>query len=188
MALTIKEPASAELKILRSQFICALYPVESPEEARLQLGEHNQLYSDATHNCYAYICGFNQETSYYSDAGEPGGTAGKPILNALLRHQLTNILAVVTRYYGGIKLGVKGLIEAYGAAVEEGVYRSELVTARKFISITQSCEYSAFASLKHKAAELEAEFSQVEYARKVSFVISVPSENEAALQGLLKLL
>lgn len=182
---TLKSTITAEIKILRSQFIAVLYPVRNPEEARIALSEHGKRYADATHNCYAYLCGVNQETSYYADAGEPGGTAGKPILNAMLRHNLTNTLAVVTRYYGGIKLGVKGLIDAYGEAVEAAIVLAELIPAREYQDFTISCDYPVFDSLKHKALELEANISEVEYAIRISMVISVPSEHASRFLEIL---
>ncbi|PKN74098.1 MAG: elongation factor [Candidatus Cloacimonetes bacterium HGW-Cloacimonetes-3] len=177
MYYMLKSTVNAEIKILRSQFIAMLYPVSNSEEARNALSEHTKRYADATHNCYAYLCGMNQETSYYADAGEPGGTAGKPILNAMLRHNLTNTLAVVTRYYGGIKLGVKGLIDAYGEAVEAAIAIAELIPAREYQEFVVSCDYHVFDSLKYKAQELEASISEIEYAVEICLVLSVPCEH-----------
>jgi len=174
---TIIYPGANEIKIQRSRFIACLYPVANPDEARKHLSEHAKQYADATHNCYAYICGFNGEVTYYSDAGEPGGTAGKPILNVLLRAELTNILAVVTRYYGGIKLGVKGLIEAYGSSVEAAVQMVELVIARQMINYEVTCDYSSFEHLKHKATELQGSIIDVHYGQSVSSKLSIPAEN-----------
>ncbi|MCK9309187.1 MAG: YigZ family protein [Candidatus Cloacimonetes bacterium] len=185
MYFAIKAKVSSEIKILRSQFIAVLYPVANVEEARVQLNEHIKDYSNATHNCYAYLCGTNQETSYYSDAGEPGGTAGKPMLNAMLRHELTNTLAVVTRYYGGIKLGVKGLIDAYGEAVEEAIKMAELIPARDYVSYLVSCDYQTFESLKYKCKELEAILSDAQYASQVSFILELPIEAKDTLVEIL---
>ncbi len=183
--LTLKTPARAELKILRSRFICAIYPVPSPEEAREKLNEHCTAYADATHNCYAYLCGLKQETSYYSDAGEPGGTAGKPILNVLLRHELTNVLAVVTRYYGGVKLGVKGLIDAYGAAVEEAVKIAELIAARELIHIEIECDYPLLEIIRHKISEYKGEHTEPIYAQRVTLSAAIPAEQKKAFLEIL---
>lgn len=174
--LTLTDTVQTEIKILRSRFIATLYPAANPEIARQLLNEHNQRYADATHNCYAYICGLKQETSYYSDAGEPGGTAGKPILNALLRHELTNVLAVVTRYYGGVKLGVKGLIEAYGEAVETAVQIAELIEAKELVYITLNCEYQILEIIKHRISELKGECCEAVYAERVMLKAAIPSE------------
>ncbi|MDZ4182239.1 MAG: YigZ family protein, partial [Candidatus Cloacimonadaceae bacterium] len=110
---TVSEISYTAQKIQRSEFIAWLYPAQNVDQARELIAAHNKAHADATHNCYAYVIGFDRETQYYSDAGEPSGTAGKPMLNALLSASMTNVLAIVTRHFGGIKLGVRGLIEAY---------------------------------------------------------------------------
>ncbi len=182
---TINQSVTTELKILRSRFITCLYPSAGVEEARKHLSDHTKQYADASHNCYAYICGLKGETSYYSDAGEPGGTAGKPILNALLRAEMTNVLAVVTRYYGGIKLGVKGLIEAYGKAVETAIQTAELVIARQLVHYSVKCDYPCYEHLKHKIAEFNAILGEIQFGQSVSFVLSIPDESKLALQEIL---
>jgi len=185
MMNTLKHPVTGELKVLRSRFICSLYPATDPETARQKLSEHTARYADATHNCYAYICGLKQETIYYSDAGEPGGTAGKPILNVLLRHELTNVLAVVTRYYGGIKLGVKGLIEAYGNAVENGIANAELIVARQLVQFRITCEYTLLEMLKHKISEFAGEFGEPVYAQRVTLAVAIPREFRQSFTEIL---
>lgn len=185
MYYCITRKLQAEVKIQRSQFIAVLYPAANPDEAKNALAEHQRQYADATHNCYAYICGLKRETQYYADAGEPGGTAGKPILNALLRGELTNILAVVTRYYGGIKLGVKGLIDAYTLAVETALEGAVLEPARQYERLTVCCDYTVFESLKHRAKELEATIENMEYDSRVSMEMVIPEENLAQMQEIL---
>ena len=113
MKYTITSQHSFEQKIQKSTFIGHLKHITDFDSAKHFIHEINDLHSQATHNCYAYIFGKNGETSFSSDAGEPSGTAGKPILNMLLRHEMTNAVIVITRYFGGVKLGVRGLIEAY---------------------------------------------------------------------------
>lgn len=144
---TISAPLSWQQKIRRSNFICFLHPISSADEARNLLSAHVKEYANATHNCYAYICGFDQETQYHSDAGEPHGTAGKPILNALLRADMTNIMAIVTRYYGGVKLGVPGLIEAYGSTVEKTLELAEIIPATAFAEFSVQSEYGSVDQL-----------------------------------------
>lgn len=185
MAKTINEQRQTEIKILRSRFIATLYPVQNASEVKNLLLEHNQLYADATHNCYAYILGINQETTYYADAGEPSGTAGKPILNELLRHGLTNILAVVTRYFGGVKLGVKGLIEAYGEAVATALADAEITEMKNLHFLEVESDYQGFEALKHKATEWEASISDVTYAESVSCTLAIPDENLLAALEIL---
>ena len=106
--------ASVEFKEKRSLFIGHVCVARNEEEARAFVREISKKYSDATHNCWAYRVGSERVVEYYSDAGEPSGTAGKPILGAIQHAGVTNAIVVVTRYFGGIKLGVRGLMEAYG--------------------------------------------------------------------------
>nr|HPR89953.1 YigZ family protein [Synergistaceae bacterium] len=118
MQVDYKEPASettVEVKINKSRFLGHVRICRSEEEVRMKLKEVCDLHKQATHNCWAYRIGEESYREYFSDDGEPAGTAGKPILGAISRLDLTNALIVVTRYFGGIKLGVRGLIEAYGS-------------------------------------------------------------------------
>ncbi|MGB4096154.1 MAG: YigZ family protein, partial [Acetomicrobium sp.] len=108
------ENAKVELTIRRSRFIGHLRVAGSVEEAKKIIREISKEHSNATHNCWAYKVGVDFPQKHYSDGGEPSGTAGKPILGEIERANLTNAVIVVTRYFGGIKLGVRGLIEAYG--------------------------------------------------------------------------
>ena len=118
-------PATAEEKIRRSLFIGSLEPCRSEAEVRDFLGRVQAAHRDATHNCWAYVLGPDPLTEYSSDAGEPSGTAGRPILSAIRRSGMVNVMVIVTRYFGGVKLGVRGLIEAYG-----GVAAKTLAAAR----------------------------------------------------------
>ncbi len=149
------------------------------------LSEHNKEYANATHNCYAYVIGDKQQIQYYSDAGEPSGTAGKPMLNAILRKELTNVLAIVTRYYGGVKLGVKGLIEAYGQCVQSAIEISTPVIYQETVSLNGECEYSILDSLKYRIEELGADLEAIEYSQRVTVKITVPVD---ALEDLKMIL
>ena len=112
MPLEPESPATYEEKIKRSVFIANVFPCRDEEEARSILAQVTAKYRDATHNCRAYVLA--DGTEYSSDDGEPSGTAGKPILGAIKRSGLVNVMVIVTRYFGGVKLGVRGLIDAYG--------------------------------------------------------------------------
>ena len=115
---TIEKESRAELVIERSRFIAHSFPVKRVEEARNQIGALRLLYPDATHCCYAWRLGSDPVLEFATDAGEPRGTAGRPILGAIRHRDLTNLLIAVNRYYGGKKLGVRGLINAYGQAAQ----------------------------------------------------------------------
>ena len=116
-----RENAKVELTIRRSRFIGHLRVAGSVEEAKKIIREISKEHSNATHNCWAYKVGVDFPQKHYSDGGEPSGTAGKPILGEIERANLTNAVIVVTRYFGGIKLGVRGLIEAYGQTAREAI-------------------------------------------------------------------
>lgn len=125
---TIKYKSESIYKDRSSKFIGIILPVENIEVVKKHLQEIKKEYYDATHHCYAYILGINKEVQFDSDAGEPVGTAGKPILNTLLSYEITNTLAVVIRYYGGTKLGIPGLINAYKTATQLAIENNEIIT------------------------------------------------------------
>ena len=118
MKQTIITPVKYELKIKKSLFIGHIKHVTDPESARDYIREIKKTHKQANHNCSAYIIG---ETCFSSDDREPRGTAGRPILNMLKRYEMTNVVIVVTRYFGGVELGIRGLIEAYGKVAEETI-------------------------------------------------------------------
>ena len=125
---TIKYRSESIYKDRSSKFIGIIMPIENIEEVKKYLQEIKKEYYDATHHCYAYILGINKEVQFDSDAGEPVGSAGKPILNTLLSYEITNTLAVVIRYYGGTKLGIPGLINAYKTATQLAIENNEIIT------------------------------------------------------------
>ena len=135
--LTISGPAEAIYKERSSKFLTYAYPVESEEEIKELLDALRKQYYDATHHCYAYRLGPQGEQFRANDDGEPSGTAGKPILGQLLSAKVTNCLVVVVRYFGGTKLGVSGLIQAYKESTAEVLAVSNIIekTVDKIITI-----------------------------------------------------
>lgn len=125
--LTIAAPAEAALRERSSKFLSYIYPVQREEEIRPLLEALRKRYFDATHHCYAWRLGPRGESFRSNDDGEPSGTAGKPILGQLLSKELTDVLVVVVRYFGGTKLGVPGLIAAYREAAAEAIAAAEVV-------------------------------------------------------------
>ena len=136
---TIKKAVQSEINIKKSQFICCLYPTRNKKQSKEIINKINHKYSDATHNCTAYIVGDGEG---YDDNGEPGGTAGKPMINVLRKNELHNVTAVVTRYYGGIKLGAGGLVRAYSKSVMEAVSLAEIVEIEEYDVYEIIFEYS----------------------------------------------
>ena len=135
--LTISGPAEAIYKERSSKFLTYAYPVESEEEIKELLDALRKQYYDATHHCYAYRLGPQGEQFRANDDGEPSGTAGKPILGQLLSAKVTNCLVVVVRYFGGTKLGVSGLIQAYKESTAEVLAVSNIIekTVDKIITV-----------------------------------------------------
>lgn len=117
--LTITNPAEGEYTEKRSKFLSFAFHVETAEEVKAFVDEYKKKFYDARHVCYAYMLGSKRDVFRAVDDGEPSGTAGKPILGQINSHELTDILIIVVRYFGGIKLGTSGLIEAYRAAAAE---------------------------------------------------------------------
>ena len=127
---TVKEEASGEITEKKSRFIATIRPVSTEEEALAFIAEMKKKYWDARHNCSAYIVGTDKPLERCSDDGEPSRTAGMPMLEVLKGNGLSNVCAVVTRYFGGILLGTGGLVRAYQAATAEGVKNSTVISCK----------------------------------------------------------
>lgn len=136
---TIKKPVQSEINIKKSQFICSVYPTKNKKESKEIIRKLNQKYNDATHNCTAYIV---EDGEGFDDDGEPGGTAGKPMINVLRKNELHNITVIVTRYFGGIKLGAGGLVRAYSKSVLEAIKEVEIVEIEQYDVYELIFEYS----------------------------------------------
>ena len=121
------EGGSGELEEKKSRFIANTLPISTQEEAIEFIEKIKKQYWDARHNCYAYVLGDRHEIQRFSDDGEPGGTAGKPMLDVLLGEDIHNIVVVVTRYFGGTLLGTGGLVRAYSGATKEGLAGSVIL-------------------------------------------------------------
>ncbi len=140
--LTIEESVSSEIKVKKSKFIANAIPVSNKDEAMIQLGTIRTQYYDATHNCFAYKIGSEGMEFRYSDDGEPNGSAGKPILFTINKFDVSDILVVVTRYFGGIKLGIGNLSRAYADATAEALQKAKIkkVFITKTLKIFSSWE------------------------------------------------
>lgn len=182
---SVAKDREKELKIKRSTFIAHLHYVQTMQEAKEYISNIADEHKTANHNCWAYIVGEKGETFHSSDAGEPSGTAGQPMLNALKKHEMTNVVAVVTRYFGGVKLGIRGLIEAYGETVEAAIDISPLKKLLKLSSYKISCGYDLADQLKYKIEQLKAEISNVEYAADVTITISIEEHLKGDLEKYL---
>jgi uncharacterized YigZ family protein len=135
---TIANVAEGYFTEQRSKFISCALPVQTPEEVRERIDDFRKQYHDARHVCWAYVLGADRTQIRANDDGEPSSTAGKPILGVINSHELTNVLIVVIRYFGGIKLGTSGLIAAYKAAARDAVAHATFIekTVDETIAIT----------------------------------------------------
>lgn len=138
---TLAAPAEGEYSEKRSKFLAFAIPVTSVEEVKEHLAFYQKKYFDARHCCYAYVLGADRLTFRANDNGEPSGTAGKPILGQLNSNELTDVLVVVVRYFGGIKLGTSGLIVAYREATADALSHAEVIEKTVDEEITFSFEY-----------------------------------------------
>jgi uncharacterized YigZ family protein len=124
---TVAGPAEGYITEKKSRFIAHIYPVRSAEEVKEIVGEHRKKYYDARHVCWAYMLGWEREEFRSNDDGEPSGTAGKPILGQINSAELTDVLLLVVRYFGGTLLGTGGLIKAYREAAADAIAHAEIV-------------------------------------------------------------
>lgn len=146
---TICQPGEVEHIIKKSRFIGAAYPVQTVEEALSLLETIRKRYWDATHNCYAYIIGENGEQKRFSDDGEPQGTAGMPMLDVLQKKDVTNLLVVVTRYFGGTLLGAGGLVRAYAGAAGAAVDAAGVTVMTPAQRMQCICAYPLWGRVEH---------------------------------------
>jgi uncharacterized YigZ family protein len=186
MYYSIEKDRKAETKIKRSTFITHLHFVETMKEAKDYISKIAAKNKTANHNCWAYIVGEKGETFHSSDAGEPSCTAGIPMLNTLKKHNMTNIAIVVTRYFGGVKLGIRGLIDAYGESVENAIFQSPLTKLVKTIEFNITTTYDFGEILKHKITNMGAAILDSEYSDKVKLKISIEDHNKEELEKYLK--
>lgn len=171
--LTVKQSGEAEITVKRSRFIATVKPVLTEEEAVAFINELKQKYWDARHNVYAYITRDNN-IMRYSDDGEPAGTAGVPVLDCLKKEGLTDVLVVVTRYFGGVLLGTGGLVHAYSAAAKAGIdaaVRTEMVLCKK---VTLSCAYTLWGKIQNELSKFDLRSLSPEYSDIVKIPVYVP--------------
>lgn len=171
-----------EIRVERSRFIGHTALTETEEEAKVFIGAIRREFADATHNCYAYRVGIgNAGSTYYHDHGEPAGTAGKPILNAILQAELFHTTVVVTRYFGGKKLGVRGLIDSYHLAAQETLAkagRSLWVEGGDWELILP---YNNWQSVQHLITKYNGKIQDCAYAENVHCRVWLPADSQPIL-------
>lgn len=172
---SVKQCSEAEYTVNRSRFIGRCFPVDSEEAALCLLGDIRKKHWDATHNCFAYRIGENA-AARFSDDGEPGGTAGKPIMDVLTGKGLTNVLCVVTRYFGGILLGAGGLVRAYSKSAADAVTKAGMVSYLPGTILDIPMDYSRYGALEG-FIRANAEVRNVAFAQNVVVTVAVEDTN-----------
>ena len=179
--LTIAKNTTYEQTIKKSRFICSIACVSSEEEAQQFITSIQAANKKATHNCFAYMIGDNDRIQRESDNGEPSGTAGIPILESLKLAKIHNVVAVVTRYFGGIKLGAGGLIRAYSNTTTEAIHQAGLVQRIKQAILKITVTYALHDPLLYYLKENNLEVAGEEYGVNVETSIYV---NETDLEDV----
>lgn len=150
---TVRKQAEAVQVIDKSRFIAHVFPVESREEADAFLAEIREKYKDATHNVPAMVIGDKSQIQWASDDGEPQGTSGAPMVQMMVKEGLTNLIVVVTRYFGGIKLGTGGLVRAYTSSAKLGLEAAGVCSVREMAELTVKIDYPYLAMIQNMASE-----------------------------------
>lgn len=182
---TLYEGGVGELEEKKSRFIATTLPISTQEEALEFIEKTKKQYWDARHNCYAYVLGDHHEIQRFSDDGEPGGTAGKPMLDVLLGEDIHNIAVVVTRYFGGTLLGTGGLVRAYSGAVKEGLFHSVILEKQVGRKLLLTTNYSDLGKIQYLLMENSIPILSEDYGTEVCFEVLVPLDFEENLTELL---
>ena len=171
----VKAPATGEIVEKKSRFIANVIPVSSTAEAEAEIARISKEYWDARHNCYAFVIGEKSEITRCSDNGEPSGTAGKPILEVITGAGITNVLIVVTRYFGGVLLGTGGLVRAYTQAAQAGLASSEIALMQKAVVINLKFGYDMINTVQYYLRQENIHVDKETYEANVETDIIVPT-------------
>ncbi|MFQ9244249.1 MAG: YigZ family protein [Lachnospiraceae bacterium] len=172
----LSKGAQAELVEKKSRFIATIRPVSSEEEAVAFIEEMKKKYYDARHNCSAFVIGSKGELTRSSDDGEPSGTAGRPMLEVLTGSGIRNIVAVVTRYFGGVLLGTGGLVRAYSGAVKMALEQCETITRRYGVQMLIKTDYNGVGKIQYLLGSKDVVIQDSVYAADVQMTVLVPIE------------
>jgi uncharacterized YigZ family protein len=185
---TVYIGGSGEFVMKKSRFIATICPVETEEAALGFIEDLKKKYWDASHNCSAYIIGTDLPLMRCSDDGEPSKTAGRPMLDVLLAHELTNLVVVVTRYFGGTLLGTGGLVKAYQSATIEGLNQCKIITKEIGIRTELTTDYNLVGKLQYYINQEQLTLLSSEYTDLVRFELLVPpSRYEAFTKKIAEL-
>ena len=183
---TIAKEACAEQIIEKSRFITYIKPISTKEEGDEFIAGIKKKHRDATHNVPCMVVGDKMQIQWASDDGEPQGTSGLPMLQMLVNREITNVCVVVTRYFGGIKLGTGGLVRAYTSSAKLGLEAAGIKEIKELFHIKYEIDYSFLANIENMVANFEFETENIEYTDKVTMDIICDIENEGILKEQLR--
>lgn len=172
--ITVKGYGSSEIIIQKSRFLTFVNRAENEHDAQAFIDEIKSQHKSANHNCSAYLIGEHDTIQKANDDGEPSGTAGVPMLEVLKKQGLKDTVVVVTRYFGGIKLGGGGLIRAYGKATTEGIEAAQIVKRQLHHLMKVSVEYSWLGKVENEVRSSSYPLQRIEYAESVEIYLYVP--------------
>jgi uncharacterized YigZ family protein len=175
---TVKQEGQDEKIIQKSRFIGYVRRVETEEEAQSFIQEIKKKHHDATHNCSCYLIGQNNEIQKANDDGEPSGTAGVPMLEVLKKQNLKDTAVVVTRYFGGIKLGAGGLIRAYGNTTSQAIRATGIVKRTRVQGYSITVDYSLLGKLENELRNSEYLLDKINYLEHVEFIVYVELDKQ----------
>ena len=184
---TLKNPVTARLEIKKSEFIAHAYPVSSREQAMFHVEQLREQYPDARHWCWAYIIGDpdNTTSAGFDDDGEPNGTAGRPILGVLQHKSIGNVIIVVVRYFGGIKLGAGGLTRAYAGSAQVAVDQMTLSPYIPMAKVQIVATFATEAQCRYVIEDLGGQVEDVAYSQQVMLTATLPQADIADLKERL---
>ena len=180
---TVYQGGVGEIEEKKSRFIASVEPVTSEEEAVAFFNKKKKEYWDARHNCTAFTIGEKHENTRCNDDGEPSGTAGRPMLDVLLREDIHNVAVVVTRYFGGTLLGTGGLVRAYQKSVQAGLANSVIIERHKGCKLTIDTDYTGLGKIQYILSSSNITTLDTEYTDGVRIFTMVPSDKLSALQN-----
>lgn len=172
------------LEVKKSKFIAALAYIENREQAMLQLSSARERYPDARHHCWAYVIK-NGTSASMSDDGEPSGTAGKPMLSVIQHKSISNIVVIISRYFGGIKLGAGGLVRAYSGATQSVINLVPMLEPVIQIELMIFCDFAQEQIFRHWLGQYQGELLSLDYSDTVQIKIKLPEINRAAFLSQL---
>lgn len=179
---TVYSGGEGEIIEKKSRFIATVRPVTSEEEAVAFINEMKKKYWDAKHNCSAFVIGEHMEISRCSDDGEPAQTAGRPMLDVLLKEEIHNVAVVVTRYFGGTLLGTGGLVRAYQKATQEGLAASVIIDKLPGRKLTIGTDYTGLGKIQYLIGKENLTTIDTIYTDQVELIVMVPSELQAGFE------